>query len=322
MERQLPMDARVRAGAAWRRNLWMIAPVYGGILLLLLVGAIIRPSFDSFAHLGTLIVLSSFVMVVGFGQGLAILTGGLDLSIAYTMTFAAVELSLVSQSPHGLLLWPVLWILGLCVVIGVINGLGIVLLKLSPIVMTLAMNTVLNGAVLVLTNGSPGGSSPGFFLQLMNGQVLSSLPVLIFPLAGFVVIGVLLLGRTTFGRQVYAVGNSPTVARLSGVNVGAVTVAVYAISALSAGIAGMMLLGFANQSFVGMGDQYLLPSIAAVVIGGASALGGRGRYIGTVGGAILLEVLSAVLGAVTQSAAVQDILYGLVILLAMVAVRS
>jgi ribose transport system permease protein len=100
------------------------------------------------------------------------------------------------------------------------------------------------------------------------------------------------------------------------------TVAVYAISALCAGLGGFMLLGFANQSFIGMGDPYLLPSIAAVVIGGASALGGRGKYIGTVGGALLLEALSAILGTVFQSVAVQDILYGLIILLAMLAVRA
>jgi ribose transport system permease protein len=148
------------------------------------------------------------------------------------------------------------------------------------------------------------------------------IPILVFPLAGFVVAAILLLQKTTFGRAVYAVGNSQTVARLSGVNVRATIVAVYAISALCAGLGGWMLLGFANQSFIGMGDQFLLPSIAAVVIGGASALGGRGKYIGTVGGALLLEALSAVLGAVFQSAATQDILYGVIILLAMVAVRS
>lgn len=307
--------------AVWRRNLWMVAPAYAGVLFLLVVGYIIHPSFDSLTHLGTLVVLASFVIVIGFGQGLAILTGGLDLSLPYVMTFAAVELALANSSAHSSLVWSTLWVLGLCVMIGVVNGLGIVWLKLSPIVMTLATNTVLNGGVLVLTNGAPGGSSPGALLTLMNGQLFGNVPILVLPLAGFVIAGVVLLERTTFGRRVYAVGNSPTVAWLSGVNVGAIVVSVYAVSALCSGLGGLMLLGFANQSFIGMGDQYLLPSIAAVVIGGASALGGRGKYIGTIGGAILLEALSAVLGALSQSAAVQDILYGLIILLAMLAVR-
>lgn len=319
---QLSERSLSTARTTLRRNVWMVGPAYIALVGLLLAGFFINHSFDSVAHLGNLVLLSSFLIVVGFGQGIVILTGGIDLSIPYTMTIAAILMSKLGQSFHGSLLWPILGVLALSAFIGVINGLGIVVLTIAPIVMTLATNTILNGLVLVLTNGSPGGSSPRFLSSLMTRQVFGSVPIAIIPLAVFVIIGILLLARTTFGRKVYAVGNSQRVSHLSGINVGWVITGVYALSGLCSGMAGLMLLGFANQSYIGMGDAYLLPSIAAVVIGGASALGGRGIFLGTVGGALLLEALSTVSGAVFSSAALQDIVYGLIILLAMIAVRA
>jgi ribose transport system permease protein len=156
----------------------------------------------------------------------------------------------------------------------------------------------------------------------MNGRFLGSVPILIPPLLLFVVAGVLLLQRTSYGRQVYAVGNSPLVARLSGIRVGLILISVYVISALCSGLAGLMLTGYGRQSYLGMGDQYLLPSIAAVVVGGASALGGRGYYLGTVGGAILLATLGTILAGLTLPDAIKDIVFGLVVLLAVVANRE
>lgn len=306
--------------ATLRRNLWMVGPAYVALVLLLIVGFFVNHSFDSVAHLGDLVVLASFLIVVGFGQGITMLTGGIDISIPYTMTMAAILASELGR--NGPVVWSTIGVLAICAFIGVVNGLGIVFLKLPPIVMTLAMNTILNGFVLVLTSGSPGGSSPAFLSSLMNRRIFGALPVAVLPLALFVALGIFALARTTFGRRVYAVGNSQRVAHLSGINVSSVTVCVYAVSGLCSGVAGLMLLGFANQSFIGMGDSYLLPSIAAVVIGGASALGGRGIYLGTVGGALLLEALTTVSGALFHSAALQDIVYGVIILLAMLAVRA
>jgi ribose transport system permease protein len=210
----------------------------------------------------------------------------------------------------------------LCVGVGIFNGLGIVLLGISPVVMTLATNAMLQGVVLVLTNGTPSGSAPPSLGELMNGRFLGSVPILIPPLLLFVVAGVLLLQRTSYGRQVYAVGNSPLVARLSGLRVGMILISVYVISALCSGLAGLMLTGYGRQSYLGMGDQYLLPSIAAVVVGGASALGGRGYYLGTVGGAILLATLGTILAGLTLPDAIKDIVFGLVVLLAVVANRE
>lgn len=304
------------------RTLRSVAPAYLGIVLFFVIAGAISPSFVSVGHVGTMLVLASFVMVAAFGEGLTMLTGGLDLSIPWVMTFAGVELTQFTGGSSLAAAWAVPLVLAFCAGIGLLNGIGIVLLDLSPVVVTLATNVILQGVVLVLTNGTPSGASPPVISEIMNGQMLGSFPVLLLPLLAFVAVGIVALHCTTFGRRVYAVGSSQTVARLSGIRVGPVLLAVYAISGFCSGLAGIMLTGYASQSFLGMGDPYLLPAIAAVVVGGTSPLGGKGFYAGTVGGAIMLTVLATILAGLTLPEAIKDIVYGLCVLVAVMLVRE
>ena len=159
--------------------------------------------------------------------------------------------------------------------VGFVNGAGIALLGISPIVMTLAVNGILQGAALVYSNGTPDGFSSPLLRLFMTDQKFIATPVVVFVLL-FVVVAVLLLGRTAFGRRIYAVGNGERVAALSGVSVGRTLIGVYMLSGLCSAIVGVMLTGFSGQASLGMGDDYLLPSIAVVVIGGTLITGGRG----------------------------------------------
>jgi ribose transport system permease protein len=136
------------------------------------------------------------------------------------------------------------------------------------------------------------------------------------------VAALLLLGRTPFGRRIYAVGNSPMVARLSGVGVGGTLIGTYALSGFCAALVGILLSGFSGQASLGMGDEYLLPSIAAVVVGGTLITGGRGHYLGMLGGVLLLTALSTLLAGTTLPTAVRDIVLGLVVLAAVLALRE
>jgi len=218
-------------------------------------------------------------------------------------------------------LWAIPLGLALGTGLGALNGAGIVLLGLPPIVMTLAMNGILQGAALVYSNGTPDGfASPGM-RWFMTGKLLSVTPVVWFVMA-FVAAALVLLGRTTFGRRVYAVGNSPLVARLSGVGVGGTLIGVYALSGFCAALVGILLAGFSGQASLGMGDEYLLPSIAVVVVGGTLITGGRGHYLGMLGGVLLLTALSTLLAGTTLPFAVRDIIYGLVVLGAVLALRE
>jgi ribose transport system permease protein len=205
--------------------------------------------------------------------------------------------------------------------IGFLNGSAIVLFGLSPIIVTLAMNGVLEGAALVFSDGAPIGSSPPWLAWFVTGRAGGLAPVGWF-LIGFVVVATLLINRTAFGRRVIAVGNSPLVARLSGVRAGVPIVCVYMLSGLCSSIVGLFLAGFSNQAFFAMGEPYLLSSIAVVVLGGTLITGGRGHYLGILGGALLFTGLGIMLSGTVLPEAVRHIIYGLVLLGAVIALRE
>ena len=204
---------------------------------------------------------------------------------------------------------------------GLVNGLGIVALGISPIVMTLAMNGILQGVALVYSGGTPDGfSSPGL-RWFMTGQIVGVTPV-VFMMVLFVAGAIVLLGRTAFGRRVYAIGNGVRAAELSGVPVGRRWSRSTCCPGLCSALVGCLLSGFSGQGSLGMGDEYLLPSIAVVVVGGALITGGRGSYIGMIGGVLLLTGLQTLLAGTMLPYAMRAILYGTVVLCAVIALRE
>jgi ribose transport system permease protein len=212
-------------------------------------------------------------------------------------------------------------VLGVGLLVGLFNGLGVVVLGLPPIVVTLAANGLLQGLTLIYCNGSPQGWAPPVISEFTNGHFgPMSLAAWSVPL--FLAVALLLLHRTPFGRRVYAVGNSQIAAKLAGVRVGATLIAVYCLSGLCSAIVGVLLAGFSSQAFLGMGDPYLLPSIAVVVVGGALITGGRGHYLGVFGGALLLTALGTLLAGTTVPPAVRDIINGVVVLAAVITLRD
>jgi ribose transport system permease protein len=179
--------------------------------------------------------------------------------------------------------------------------------------MTLGVNGVLEGGLLLITNGSQSPNAPHTIVHLATGTVLG-VPIAVIIWVAIALLAWLALSRTPFGRKLYAVGTNPTVARLSGVSAGRVTVYSYVISALCSAVAGILLVGYVGQAYLGMGDAYLFTSVAAVIIGGASILGGSGHYMGTVAGALILTVLTSLLPILNLNPAALQVVYGAVIL--------
>lgn len=279
-------------------------------------GAILNPGYWN-----SLIVLSSFLAILALGQGTVILTGGLDLSVPWTIGLCGIILAGMVKGSDVALIYALPLVLLLACAIGLINGLGIVFLGLSPIVMTLATNGLLQGVALLYSNGTPDGFSSPMLRWFMTGKIWIFTPVVLFMVA-FVIFAVTLLGRTAFGRRVYGIGNGVRAAQLSGIAVGRTLVLVYVLSSLCAGLVGVLLTGFSGQASLGMGDDYLLPSIAVVVVGGALITGGRGHYLGMLGGVLLLTGLQTFLAGTTLPYATRAILFGLVVLGAVVALRD
>ncbi|HEY3720046.1 MAG TPA: ABC transporter permease [Roseiarcus sp.] len=298
------------------------APAYLCFLAVVLVTQLtLGHAIGNWNYYNSLIVLSSFLAVLALGQGSVILTGGLDLSLPWTIGLCGILLAGMVKGSDGRLIYALPLVLAIGAFIGLVNGVGVALLGISPVVMTLALNGILQGAALVYSNGTPDGFSSPLLRLFMTDQKFIVTPVVVFVVA-FVVVAVLLLGRTAFGRRIYAVGNGERVAALSGVSVGRTLIGVYMLSGLCSAIVGVMLTGFSGQASLGMGDDYLLPSIAVVVIGGTLITGGRGHYLGMLGGALLLTTLQTLLAGTTLPYATRAIVYGLVMLGAVMALRE
>lgn len=291
------------------------------VVVLIVTQLVLGNVFGNQHYWNSLLVLSSFLAILALGQGAVILTGGLDLSLPWGIALSGVLLTgLVGGNDAAL--WTAIPVVMLVAVgVGLLNGLGVVALGLSPIVVTLAMNGVLQGVALIWSGGTPAGFAPPALRWLMTAKVAGFTPVVLLMVV-FVAFAILLLGRTAFGRRIYAVGNSEVAARLSGVRTGRVIISVYVLSALCAALVGILLAGFSGQASLGMGDDYLLPSIAVVVVGGALITGGRGHYAGMLGGALLLTAMQTLLAGTALPIAFRAVFFGLVILAAVIALRD
>jgi ribose transport system permease protein len=293
--------------------------VYGfaAAIALFVIGDILTPGFASASGIQQILQVSSFVGLVAAGQTFVILIGGIDLSVPWVLNAAAIVMVAVANGSDGKLAIGIVVALAFGVLCGVVNGLGISLLGVPAVVMTLGMNGIIQGLSLGVTHGlSCCGCTkppPTALITAMTGKTLGIDTSLLIWVVVIVIVS-LTLSFTTFGRRVYAVGNSERVSHLAGVNVKLVTIALYALSGLFAAIAGVALAGFGGGATIGMGDPYLFQSIAAVVIGGTYILGGRGHYLGTVAGAIVLTALVSVLLAQNAPDYARDIVYGVVIL--------
>ena len=250
-----------------------------------------------------------------------IISGGLDLSVAWVITFPAIVVTTFSFGQDGPAYWVIPLALAIGITIGFLNGIMIVLFGLSPIIVTLAMAGVLEGVSLIFSDGAPIGGSPPVLRWFLSGRLLGITPIGWF-LVAFTILATLFLNRTAFGRRLYAVGNSITVAKLSGVWTGHSVVGAYMLSGFCSALVGVLYSGFAGQAFFGMGDPFLLQSIAVVVLGGTLITGGRGHYVGILGGALLFTALGTLLAGTLLPEAVRNIIYGAVLIGAIVALRE
>jgi ribose transport system permease protein len=288
---------------------------YSCALLIFIIISIVTPGFAGPRHIRIILIDASIVGLIALGQTFVIITGGIDISIPWTLNSAAIFLTLLSGGrDSGLGLIIPLILVGTTFV-GLLNGLGIAYLDIPPIIMTLGMNSVLLGGLLGITGGRPGGNTPPFIQWLANGSA-GPVPTIVIFWVVAIVIATVILRKSVFGRQLYFIGNNETVARFSGVDVRSRKLIVYCLSGLTSGIGGILLAGRIGLSYLGMGDPYLFQSVIVVVLGGASIMGGSGQYLGTVAGAFILTIVNGLLPVFNIPTSAQQVLYGVVLFLA------
>ncbi|MGH2387806.1 MAG: ABC transporter permease [Chloroflexota bacterium] len=321
-----PVGPTASASSNRVQNVWAgvngrhrsIVLAYFIAIAMFLITSAFTPGFASPTHIKELLIESSFIGIVGLGQTFVIIGGGVDLSIPYVLCASGIVLTILSGGQNGPLIWVIPVLILLAALVGLCNGIGIAILGISPIIMTLGMNVVVEGALLVYLGSRQTSRSPSLVVDWTFSTV-GPVPINTLIWLGLAVMATVALSWTTFGRRLYAVGTSRIVAQFSGVNVVPIMIATYVICAVAAAIAGILYTGFVAQPYLGMGDPYLFASVAAVAVGGAPLLGGSGHYIGTIAGALVLTVLADLLPILNLDPGALQIVYGLTILVTVAA---
>jgi ribose transport system permease protein len=318
----------------WRRGFLASQTAYvaGALVLIMIVMALLSPAFLSAGNLANVAKNFSYVGIVTLGITLVIVTGGIDLSVGSVMALAAITCAIVMQQvsgtvldmvPLGTMIVSILAGLGVAVLVGLANGLLIARIGLSPFVTTLGMLSIARGLAYAVTEGrgqAPTGPDVNTFYEVTDGNIAGVPIAVIYLLVLAGIIG-LVLHHTRFGRHVFALGGNEKAAALTGIAVERVKIAVYVLSALSAGFAGILMVGWLGSAPANLATGYELTIIAAAVIGGANLAGGLGGPAGAVIGALLIEVIRNGLVLAGINAYWQIVLVGAIIILAVLVDR-
>jgi ribose transport system permease protein len=293
-----------------------VVMAFGCILALLLLGSFYSTSFLSPEYLLQQLKVASFLGVIATGTMVVILLGQIDLSVPWVVAVGGMmSTAATGWGPAGEIL-AIPFGIACGVGLGLVSGFGVAYLRIPSMIVTLAVNAVAQGLMVVHTGGfSPQDSSSAAMRFVATGHSILGIPN---ALIVWFVVGcgaVFLLTRTTFGRAVYAIGNRERAAYLSGVSTQRIVLIAFALSGGLSAFGGVLLAGYASKAAQAMGDPYLLPAIAAVVLGGTSILGGRGSYLGTVAGVILITLLQSILSVAQIQEYGRQVVYGVVIIL-------
>ncbi|MCY7420089.1 MAG: ABC transporter permease [Chloroflexi bacterium] len=300
-----------------RTHLRDLAARYGiwvALCLTLAVGVVGVPNFATAANADAVLRQAAVLGVVALGQTFVVLTGGIDLSVGMLMGLVTVLGNGLMNGDEGMIVPVVLLALVLGAPTGVLNGLGVVVARVDPLIVTLAMLSILQGIIFIYTDRTVGSAADAF-RQLAYGSI-GPIPAPAILLASLTLVSWLVLARTPLGRYIHAVGSDRPNARRAGIPTGRIVIAAYVICSLLAAIAGLLLAARLGSGYTGAGAGLELSSIVAVVLGGTALSGGRGGVLGTLAGVFLLALIANMLNLLGVSPFTQRIINGVIIIAA------
>ncbi len=290
-----------------------IVPLIALFLLLVLILNLLQPGIINQRWIGNTIKFAIPLAMIAACQTLTMYTGGIDLSAAAVATITSFVVA--TQAPLVGVPLALLIALVPAVLIGLVNGFGIAICRVHPLIMTLGTGLIGIGCLQVYQRSVIAtGSQVPAFLEWLGTGVTAGVPHALIVFVPFAAAILFMQTRTGFGRLLYALGANENAARLSGVRSAQVFFALYVLSALIAALAGLLYVGLIKAPSLSLADPLLLPSVAAAVIGGTSIFGGRGSYAGTIVGALILGVLGTLLTLLQMPEGARRILFGLIIL--------
>jgi ribose transport system permease protein len=295
------------------RPVWIAS---GCTLVLLLASSLYSRNFLTPDYLLQTLQIASFLGVIATGAMLVILIGAIDLSVPWSVTLGGV----MASAAGGWFAEGNAWVaipvgLACSTLLGAVSGIGVGYLRVPSMIFTLGTNAAAQGLVVLQTGGfAPQERATPAMHLLATGRSFFGIPNALLLWIAVGAAASFLLHRTTLGRAIYAVGNRERAAYLSGVDTRRTTATVFIAAGALSGLAGILLAGYSNKAYQGMGDSYLMPAIAAVVLGGTQIQGGRGSYLGTVFGVILITLLQSILSVMQIPEFGRQMVHGSVIL--------
>jgi ribose transport system permease protein len=293
-----------------------------GLIILVVIVSILNPSFLEPLNILNLLRQVAINALIAFGMTFVILTGGIDLSVGAILALSSALTAGMMVSGVD----PILAIIIGCILgglMGTVNGLFITKGKMAPFIATLATMTIFRGLTLVYTGGNPiTGLGDNYLFQLFGRGYFLGIPVPAITMILAFVFLFILLHKTPFGRKTYAIGGNEKAALISGIKVPKVKIMIYSLSGMLAALAGAILTSRLNSAQPTAGTSYELDAIAAVVLGGTSLSGGKGRIFGTLIGALIIGTLNNGLNLLGVSSFYQMVVKGIVILIAVLLDRK
>jgi ribose transport system permease protein len=269
--------------------------------------------FATFQHNIQFAQMAVYLGLMAVGQAVVVISGGFDMSIPSVVTMATVIVSGMARSGHGVVLGVGVTLFA-CLAVGAFNALGVTFLRIPPMIMTLATVSIIDGLLLIATDGT---SPSGLFSEITywaKGQLIPHIPNVLLVYAAFMGIAIWFMLFSKWGRRIYGLGTNEEASYLSGVRVFAMKFMLYAISSLCGGIAGILLLGYIGSTYLDIGAPYLMFTVAATVMGGIAITGGKGSFTGIIAGTFLFSSIRDILTVTKISAAGRELFQGLLIL--------
>ena len=292
-------------------------PAIIGIIALLILGQTVTSGFLSINNISSILMTTAILTMASIGQAAVVISGdsGLDMSVGAVMSMTALFGPMIlvgSGSVSVLIMIPAVLFMGGCV--GLLNGIGVQVIKIVPLVMTLIMSNVVNGFSIIITIGQPSVSVSKELQAISNVFVgpIRYLTAIVIVLLFILEIG--FLRKSRYGRSLFLVGDNYNAAKLCGINSQKIVIGAYVFSGAMAGLAGLMLVGYAGTAQMNMASSYTMLSVAAVVIGGTKLTGGKGTFVGGALGALVLILITNILQALNMAAGLRSLIQGIILI--------
>lgn len=291
--------------------------IWGAFAILIIASAIFTSASLRWTSIQAILPFAAFLTIAAMGQTIVIMTGGIDLSVPAIVTFAGVLILRISAGADGDLAVAIVVAIGVCAAIGFLNGVLVAIFRLNPIVVTLAMGSVVAGIAIWVREGLLQEARVPASLASFGSSNVLGINITVFVALGLVAFATFVLHYTIFGRRFTAVGANPAAAWIAGIPVVRYQIGAYTAAAILYAAVGILLAAFIRTPTLRLGEEFLLAPIAAVVLGGASLSGGVGSFVATMGGALFFTQLDQALRVAGQPTAVQIVIQGIAIAIGM-----